>query len=316
MEAVDADANHRRSHPHIQREVPSNSENRIGPQGRLANSWLRARLAGGSSGIENYHTYKIDGASGGSPAPAAPVEGEMAASSRDPRLEAFSETLESLDAGSTMRVQGAPRDPAFDAAALGAPSAEDQQSVIDVAQRVFPDTCQLTKKKSLKDSYLIIRHFLSCIIHEDGDMVPWYRRDYGEMVDVRLMVSHMMDLGPVYDQPADGVSLLDFESEQVRRMAKRQATPDSGLIYFEAYSPYREHWPQGDSGPGRALAIVENAVLQHCAYGIKLYPPSGYRPCHNEIPEKPRTWFTKEPGIQWSARYTDGSGNKLTGSRL
>ena len=50
------------------------------------------------------------------------------------------------------------------------------------------------------------------------------------------MVSHMMDLGPVYDQSPDGTVLLDFQAEQVRRMERYQKQEGANLLYFSTYS--------------------------------------------------------------------------------
>jgi hypothetical protein len=103
----------------------------------------------------------------------------------------------------------------------------------------------------------------------------------------------MMDLGPVYAQePAPG-ELLDF-NEQIRRMDQFQQKDDDIRVYFVAYNPFRG----ADS-----LKIVQDAIANHHAFGVKVYPPSGYRPTHNKIPSRPIALFSSEPGRQWDARY-------------
>jgi predicted TIM-barrel fold metal-dependent hydrolase len=122
------------------------------------------------------------------------------------------------------------------------------------------------------------------------------------------MVSHMMDLGPVYDQPPNGETLLDFPTIQVRRMEYFKAQPDSGLLYFVAYNPYRDYWPHND--PAGALEVVREAIERHGAAGVKVYPPSGYRAAGNQIRSRPCTPLTPYPGREWDARYKYLPGQK------
>ncbi|MGV3532792.1 MAG: hypothetical protein ACO1QR_10515 [Chthoniobacteraceae bacterium] len=109
--------------------------------------------------------------------------------------------------------------------------------------------------------------FIWQITQSDARQPDFYRREYSAvpMKGEPLMVSHMMDLGPVYAQPAEGKSLLAFRSEQVRRMEALQETPGSGLIYFVAYLPYRDYSEGGREGD--ALALVKEAVERHGAWG-------------------------------------------------
>ncbi|MDB6119844.1 MAG: hypothetical protein JWO08_3625 [Verrucomicrobiaceae bacterium] len=113
------------------------------------------------------------------------------------------------------------------------------------------------------------------------------------------LISHMMDLGPVYAQKP-GKYLLDFEKEQVRRMEFYQRKTGAGLHYFVAYNPYRTGTASGGTS---ALALVQDAVKHHDARGVKVYPPSGYRPFHNDIATRPVTWPTRQPSIQYDQRY-------------
>ncbi len=139
--------------------------------------------------------------------------------------------------------------------------------------------------------------FLSMLMLADGLMPAWYRLQHGLTGRPSYMISHMMDLAPVYNQ-REGVMPIEL---QTRRTASLAARSGNGMAYFAAYNPYRDHWP--DAEPGRALRLVREAVERHGAMGVKVYPPSGYRPMGNDIPPKPSTLFTSAPGEQWEARY-------------
>lgn len=145
--------------------------------------------------------------------------------------------------------------------------------------------------------------FLWVLTQDDAVMPELYRSFYqgAAMLGEPLQVSHMMDLAPVYDQPADGGSLYDFAGQQLPRMAHFQAQADSGLLFFVAYNPYRDHWNGGRSGD--ALRLVQDAVTRHAAWGVKVYPPSGYRAAGNAVKRRPRPLGTGYPGAQWQARY-------------
>lgn len=150
----------------------------------------------------------------------------------------------------------------------------------------------------------IVKDFLVSLIAPDRDIPGLFHRSFENRV--QLMVSHMMDLAPVYAQPEDGAVLLPF-SEQIERTALFQADADANMVYFVAYNPFRDNGGHG----GRALRIVKDAVENRGAYGIKVYPPSGYRPTENEIPAMPRALFTDEPDRQWKARYEGVTGRIL-----
>jgi hypothetical protein len=110
----------------------------------------------------------------------------------------------------------------------------------------------------------------------------------------------MMDLGPVYDQPpSDGV-LYDFASEQLSRMEHFHKQPGAGMLYFVAYNPYRDHWRGGQEGD--ALRLVQSAIARG-AWGVKVYPPSGYRAACNQVKTQPNPLGTHYPKLQWQARY-------------
>ncbi len=154
-----------------------------------------------------------------------------------------------------------------------------------------------------------VDRFLRALISPDGDQYRNYMRSYGGRA--ALIVSHMMDLAPVYDQKEGTDQLIDFEDEQIPRMAAFQELEDSGMIYFAAYNPFRDNWKKGNPEPGRSLKIVKDAIDKYGAYGVKVYPPSGYRPINNQIPSPPTALFTKHPGRQWQARYEGVTGKAL-----
>lgn len=129
---------------------------------------------------------------------------------------------------------------------------------------------------------------------------------YGKFSDKpNLFVSMMMDLAPVYNQEEDGEILLSVE-EQIYRNSYFQKYHD--FIYFVAYNPFRDHWKSGECGD--SSNIVFNAIDHHGAYGVKFYPPSGYRPANNRIPSPPLT-VNKHPKEQWKARYGNLTNEEL-----
>jgi predicted TIM-barrel fold metal-dependent hydrolase len=153
--------------------------------------------------------------------------------------------------------------------------------------------------------------FLWFLTQNDADMPRLFSLQY-EGVPMRdkspLMVSHMMDLGPVYDQHPSGTELLDFEKKQVPRMAEFQSRPGSHMIYFVAYNPYRDYWD--GQNPGRARELVRSAIDEHGAWGVKVYPPSGYRPIGNQIKGRPTGIRSRIAGQQWDAHYGHLPGDK------
>jgi predicted TIM-barrel fold metal-dependent hydrolase len=144
--------------------------------------------------------------------------------------------------------------------------------------------------------------FLWMLTQNDREIPEIYRAMQAK-VPVKgqiTMISHMMDLGPVYDQAADGCALLDFPSEQVRRMEQYSKAANSGLYYFVAYNPYRDFLAGAPANA--ALEVVKEAWVHHGAKGIKVYPPSGYRAAGNDIEPRPCA-ISPVPGREWDARY-------------
>lgn len=142
-----------------------------------------------------------------------------------------------------------------------------------------------------------IAHFLKCLRTSDLELVNMFRQDHQKRVV--LMVSHMMDLAPVFGQKEDGTRLLPFR-DQIKRFRAQQQKANGRLLYFVAYNPFRDHFAGG--GPGDAVALVKKAYDEQGAFGVKVYPPAGYTPFGNYIP-KPPMKFDRQPRKQWEGRY-------------
>jgi predicted TIM-barrel fold metal-dependent hydrolase len=115
---------------------------------------------------------------------------------------------------------------------------------------------------------------------------------------VRLFVNHMMDLGPVFGQRPDGRRFIDFPTEQIRRARQLDRAMAGRFVHFVAWNPYRLPNDPALATP-EPLRIVQEAIRRG-AWGIKFYPPSGYRPANNDVPERPPAGVRRE---QWDARY-------------
>lgn len=132
-------------------------------------------------------------------------------------------------------------------------------------------------------------NFLDAALLDDPKVPAAYQNAFGGAI--ALQVSHMMDLGPIYNQTPDGRRFIDFVSEQIPRMQRQQEAADSRLIYFVAYDPFRAD----------GLDIVKQAIADHGAFGVKVYPPSGYRPTTNPTLEVP-CGLSKEAKVNFEAR--------------
>jgi predicted TIM-barrel fold metal-dependent hydrolase len=123
---------------------------------------------------------------------------------------------------------------------------------------------------------------------------------------VDLFVHYMMDLAPAYGQEPDGKDLLHF-STQIDRVSRLDKRNDGRFISFVAFSPFRARTSHGIDFEA-AWKPVQDA-LDRGAWGVKFYPPSGYRPAQNDIPM--RNWFVPALRRQWAARYRGWSDEKL-----
>lgn len=152
------------------------------------------------------------------------------------------------------------------------------------------------------DTIKTFLRYLWTLTQSDARMVELYRQFHeptSHHGPIRV-ITHMMDLAPVYNQSPDGKQLIDYVNEQIPR-TRAFTRQSSHANYFIAYNPYRNHWRGGKQGD--ALAIVKDAVRNQGAAGVKVYPPSGYRAAGNVPQKRPCTLATKFPGSQWDARY-------------
>ncbi|HYR57028.1 MAG TPA: amidohydrolase family protein, partial [Chthoniobacteraceae bacterium] len=119
---------------------------------------------------------------------------------------------------------------------------------------------------------------------------------------VSLFVHHTMDLGPVFGEQPKGLDFLNFESEQLRRARQFDQSNDGRFLHFVAWNPFRRPNDPDPAADPEPLRLVKEAVRRG-AWGVKFYPPSGYRPSGNDLKVVPRP---VQPGAmrdQWDARY-------------
>ena len=152
----------------------------------------------------------------------------------------------------------------------------------------------------------LVERFLSALVTPDGEVEARLHRDFHD--ELSLVASMSLDLEPVYgspEYPSDTRLLLSYD-RQLDRLNCFQRRPNSRMVYFVGYTPFREHEEKG-----RALEIVRDAIENRGAWGVKFYPPSGYRPSNNIVPRKARALFTRHPGRQWVERYKCWDGEQL-----
>jgi predicted TIM-barrel fold metal-dependent hydrolase len=102
--------------------------------------------------------------------------------------------------------------------------------------------------------------------------------------DVDLFVHHMMDMKNHYP---NGTTKYSFSPRQILRMEALGRVSNGRLAAFVAWDPFR------DDG----LDIVRDAIDNHGCIGVKVYPPSGYRPYGNDQSDRPRRVKTPSPEI-------------------
>lgn len=144
-----------------------------------------------------------------------------------------------------------------------------------------------------------IHPFLDDLTSSYAELIRQFELENG--TNVQFRISHMMDMGPTYGQKEDVAGLRDFENEEIPAIENLQHLASSHLTYFVAYNPFRDNL-----GTNEALRIVQQAITNHHAYGVKVYPAAGYRPFSNRIPRRPRKFLffsSGQPGKQWDARY-------------
>lgn len=135
---------------------------------------------------------------------------------------------------------------------------------------------------------------------------------------VALFVHHTMDMGKTYGQEP-GDDFWSFERKvlpQVRSLDLHEASGNQ-FIHFVAFNPFNATAEEREKANWRqstAIQIVERA-LKAGAWGVKYYPPAGYRPSHNDRPGKP---FFVDHVVrdQWDSRYAKFPNEKLDALNL
>lgn len=174
-----------------------------------------------------------------------------------------------------------------------------------------------------------------------------FQRDYPE---IDLAVYQMMNMGPSYDQApqtghyipgAPSATMYDFQKQQTAIAEQIQEQSDGHVIHFVAYNPFESIGdPKCPSEPlGSLPSRVEDypvalrnvhEALKRGAWGVKFYPPMGYRPtgnagtpCDDKLDDpnpfvrsgtlKWTAYFNTDKVKQWKARYDqpDWNGKKL-----
>ncbi|MEK7951640.1 amidohydrolase family protein [Luteolibacter soli] len=179
-------------------------------------------------------------------------------------------------------------------------SAPEKARLTQVVKMFGDGSATATQNREGKDE---IKHFIDTLTSDEAAMEGLFRLDHTiqRKRQVDLIVSHMMDMAPTYNQPEDGKDLLKFERQQIPRVNRQQQKANGNMLYFAAYSPFRDQWGEG-AAKGHALQIVKDAYHKQGAFGVKVYPPSGYAPSGNVIPHCPFS-FASQPCEQWKARY-------------
>jgi predicted TIM-barrel fold metal-dependent hydrolase len=133
---------------------------------------------------------------------------------------------------------------------------------------------------------------------------------------VALFVQHTMDMGPTYAQEPNDTTFWSFHGKQlsrVRELDQAHTNQGSSFLHFVAFSPFRATPAERDSPPAdwkesTPINLVKQA-LENGAWGVKYYPPAGYRPSGNEIPCRPT--FGRLQKAQWDSRYVGFSNAEL-----
>lgn len=127
--------------------------------------------------------------------------------------------------------------------------------------------------------------FFGIMVRRQDEIATYLRERAYPQVD--LFLHHLMDMGTAYgDSPSN---LFDRQIDGFARLDRRQG---GRLIHFSAYDPFRN---------SDALPYAQRAMAAG-AWGIKVYPPSGYRVAANVIPARPPVW--KPSALdRWKSRY-------------
>ena len=151
--------------------------------------------------------------------------------------------------------------------------------------------------------------FLRALVSSDTDLRAQAPRDFDDGVE--LFVHHTMDMARTYAQEPDNSTFWSFRPKQIERVRKLDHSPvsDGRFLHFVAFNPFNAE-PARPAGGWRNSVLfteIRDAVARG-AWGVKFYPPAGYRPAHNAPPRRPG-----HPTLaaQWDSRYGHLSGPDL-----
>ncbi len=134
---------------------------------------------------------------------------------------------------------------------------------------------------------------------------------------IALSVHHTMDMGLTYAEEPDDESFWNFHTKQLPRVRDLDLRPgnDGRFLHFVSFSPYRSERqePAGGWRQSTAITLIDDAIKKG-AWGVKYYPPAGYRPAGNDIPDRPS--FGALPQRQWDSRYEGFSNEELDALNL
>jgi predicted TIM-barrel fold metal-dependent hydrolase len=120
-------------------------------------------------------------------------------------------------------------------------------------------------RKYLVGPVRAIEWLIAVVTQRERDIAALLRKSYP---DVEYFVHHMMALDSFYPGPPPTYA---FAPRQIARMRNLDRLFGDKLITFVAWDPFV------DDG----LDIVKDAIEKKGCRGIKVYPPSGYRPIGN-----------------------------------
>lgn len=173
------------------------------------------------------------------------------------------------------------------------------------------------EKMAVEQQKSAIGHFLARLVSSDAKLrdllFEVYNPGGSNPQHVDLLVHHTMQMGATYGQKP-GDNFLDFFPEQMDRVRKLDAANGNAgrFLHFVAFNPFmltkeERDMPKGGWGNSRAITAIDEAIKRG-AWGVKYYAPAGYRPSHNEIPERP---CDRLLGEQWDARYEGFTNQEL-----
>ena len=239
-----------------------------------------------------------------------------------PTREALAPPTEGIDEARKLKLLGRladDRDQIYDAMDIDAPvsrrtagtprsRAEQGLEVLENVSRVLVDDTYVPEPEPWTPTQIPSRGldwstFLSTPLEREDHMARALFADH-PLVDV--FVHHMMDMEHVYADRAEFD--LATRLQRMQQLDTLHAAGGGPRTYFTvAFDPFR-----GPAGLDHVRKGIDDRAV-----AVKFYPPSGYRPSANVVPEKPRYWSRKFPFLemplrrhkqrkQWKSRYRNG----------